>query len=267
MKYTIDDLQYLMARLRDPDTGCPWDIAQTFESIVPSTIEEAYEVADAIGRGAFDEVTDELGDLLFQVIFYSQMGKEQSTFDFTDVVDGIVNKLIRRHPHVFPDGSLSSKRSAGAPDEAAIKASWEQIKSEERALRGDVGVLDSVPTGLPGLIRAQKLGKRASNVGFDWSTASQVMAKVHEELAELEQALSANDADNINEEIGDVLFSIAQLGRHLGINVEQSIQASNQKFTARFKLMEDIANDDLGNITEHNLEALWLQAKERLKLE
>jgi len=261
IRYTMADLQYLMARLRDPSTGCPWDIEQTFESIVPSTIEEAYEVADAIGRSAFDELLDELGDLLFQVIFYAQMASEQQRFDLDDIVQGIVTKLIRRHPHVFIDGTLQSVRQGGAPDEQLIKESWEKIKQEERLKKGDQGVLSSVPSGLPGLIRAQKLGKRAAGVGFDWPDVQGVIDKVDEELNELKSAIASADKANISEELGDLLFTLAQLSRHLGVNVEKSIQAANHKFARRFEIMERIASEPLGNITAEGLEQLWDQVK------
>jgi len=260
-QYTMADLQYLMARLRDPATGCPWDIEQTFASIVPSTIEEAYEVADAIGRSAFDELLDELGDLLFQVIFYAQMASEQQRFDLGDIIHGIVTKLIRRHPHVFVEGTLSSVRKEEAPDEQLIKESWEKIKQEERLKKGDQGVLSSVPAGLPGLIRAQKLGKRASTVGFDWPDVQGVVDKVDEELLELKNAITSADKEHIGEELGDLLFTLAQLSRHLGVNVEQCIQGANHKFASRFEVMERIASQPLGNITAEGLEQLWDQVK------
>ncbi len=261
MQYSVDDLLYLMSRLRDPDTGCPWDIKQTFESIVPSTIEEAYEVADAIGRQSYEEIADELGDLLFQVIFYAQMAKEEGRFDFSAIVSGLVAKLVRRHPHVFPDGTLTSKRTSGPADEALIKESWEQIKAEERASRGDLSIVDSVPSGMTGLVRAQKLGKRVANVGFDWSEPKFVIEKVREELAELEQAIESGAQNQMVEELGDLLFSTVQLARHLGVSAEQSMQQANQKFISRFKQVEQLADQPLGNMTEQQLEALWQRVK------
>lgn len=222
MSYSIEDLKHLMARLRDPDTGCPWDTKQTFGSIVPHTLEEAYEVADAIDRADFPHLEDELGDLLFQVIFYTRMGQEQGHFDFDSVVDNLVRKLIRRHPHVFPDGTLESRVDPdNRPDEAWIKASWERIKAEERALApkpeaAQNSLLDGIARTLPAMARAEKLQKRASNHGFDWPDIEPVFDKLHEEIDELKEAWHAaqagtGPADAVEDELGDLLFVCVNL--------------------------------------------------------
>ncbi|MCK7551213.1 MULTISPECIES: nucleoside triphosphate pyrophosphohydrolase [Marinobacter] len=275
MSYSIEHLKQLMARLRDPDTGCPWDIKQTFGSIVPHTLEEAYEVADAIDRADFPHLEDELGDLLFQVIFYARMGQEQGHFDFDSVVDNLVRKLIRRHPHVFPNGTLESRIDPdNRPDEAWIKASWERIKAEERALApkpeaAQASLLDGIARTLPAMARAEKLQKRASNHGFDWPDIEPVFDKLHEEIDELKEAWHAaqagtGPADAVEDELGDLLFVCVNLGRFTRVNPEQALNRTNHKFEARFRAIEQRLNDEGRQFDDQSLEALdaiWQQVK------
>lgn len=275
MSYSIEHLKQLMARLRDPDTGCPWDIKQTFGSIVPHTLEEAYEVADAIDRADFPHLEDELGDLLFQVIFYARMGQEQGHFDFDSVVDNLVRKLIRRHPHVFPNGTLESRIDPdNRPDEAWIKASWERIKAEERALApkpeaAQASLLDGTARTLPAMARAEKLQKRASNHGFDWPDIEPVFDKLHEEIDELKEAWHAaqagtGPADAVEDELGDLLFVCVNLGRFTRVNPEQALNRTNHKFEARFRAIEQRLNDEGRQFDDQSLEALdaiWQQVK------
>ncbi|MBU2985911.1 nucleoside triphosphate pyrophosphohydrolase [Saccharophagus degradans] len=265
-KYSIEDLQYLMSRLRDPETGCPWDIKQSFASIVPSTIEEAYEVADTIERRDFAHLQEELGDLLFQVIFYSQIGKEEGLFVWDDVVHGLTKKLVRRHPHVFPEGTLDSKvTNNDANTEAQIKASWEEIKKEERLQKGSAGVLDDVPVNLPSLSRAAKLQKRAAKVGFDWADAKQILAKIKEEVAELESEMqAAESSQEVMDELGDVIFSCVNLARYLNKDPEAIVRASNRKFEGRFRYIErslSAAKKDISETPIEEMESLWQEAK------
>ena len=206
MTAAVDRLNAIMARLRDPVGGCPWDVEQTFATIAPYTIEEAYEVADAIERGDFDELKSELGDLLFQVVFHARMAEEQGLFAFDDVANAIADKLERRHPHVFGD-------EAAKPDGTAQKARWEDIKAAERKDKAQHGVLDDVPVGLPALARAAKLTKRAARVGFDWPSTAEVLDKLDEEVAEMEAEVAAGDLEKARQEIGDVLFVTANLAR------------------------------------------------------
>ncbi|MWJ26743.1 nucleoside triphosphate pyrophosphohydrolase [Halomonas sp. ZH2S] len=245
-RYTLDDLLSLMAALRDPRQGCPWDVAQNWDSIVPHTLEEAYEVADAIERRAFEELPSELGDLLFQVVYYSQFGAEQQRFDFHDVVHALTAKMLRRHPHVFPDGTLSSRRPAGVSaadvETRQVTTRWETLKAEERAERGvehqQPSVLDDVPLALPALSRAAKLSKRAARVGFDWPDSQGVIAKIREELAEVEEALAAGDHLHARQEVGDLLFAVTNLARTLKADPEQCLRATNAKFERRFRYVE-----------------------------
>lgn len=226
----LDRLLEIMRRLRDPKTGCPWDVEQTFASVAPYTVEEAYEVADAIERGALDDLEVELGDLLFQVVFHAQMAEEQGLFGFEDVAGAMADKLVRRHPHVFadPDG-----RSA---DEQTV--AWEAMKAEERRAKRQTGVLDDVPVGLPALTRAVKLTKRAARVGFDWPDLGQVLAKAREEIAELEVEIEAGDLAKAREELGDFLFVVANLARKLDVEPEDALRAANAKFVRRFRHVE-----------------------------
>ena len=266
--YQLDDLLHLMARLRDPQHGCPWDLKQDYASIVPHTLEEAYEVADAIERGDFAHLPGELGDLLFQVVYYSQLAREEGRFDFAQVVDSITSKLIRRHPHVFADGDLYGAVDVPKLDEAAVKQRWEAIKAEERAEKAaapeQLSLLDDVPTALPSLSRAIKLQKRAAQVGFDWPGALPVVDKVREELDEVLEAMSENDADAIAEEIGDLLFVVSNLARHLKVEPESALRAANAKFERRFRFIEQALRDAGRNMEDcalDELDALWGEAK------
>ncbi len=232
----INELIEIMARLRDPQGGCPWDREQTFATIVPYTIEEAYEVADAIERGDMGELRDELGDLLFQVVFYAQMAREQGSFDFSDVVQAINTKMLRRHPHVFADAEVA--------DVAEQSLAWERLKAEERRKKAEEGAhsqLDGVAQALPALLRAEKLQKRAAKVGFDWPDVAGVVAKVNEELNEITDELEdAGDAVRLREEVGDLLFSCVNLARRLEVDAESSLREANGKFEKRFRRMEQI---------------------------
>ncbi|WP_394239050.1 nucleoside triphosphate pyrophosphohydrolase [Pseudomonas anguilliseptica] len=266
--YQLDDLLHLMARLRDPQHGCPWDLKQNYATIVPHTIEEAYEVADAIERGDFDHLPGELGDLLFQVVYYSQLAREEGRFEFAQVVDGITTKLIRRHPHVFPDGDLYGAVDVAKLEEAAVKQRWEAIKAEERAEKAAVpeqlSLLDDVPTALPSLSRAIKLQKRAAQVGFDWPEALPVVDKVREELDEVLEAMSENDPEAIGEEIGDLLFVVSNLARHLKVDPETALRAANAKFERRFRFIEQALRDagrSMEDCALDELDALWGEAK------
>jgi len=227
----IDRLNAIMARLRAPVGGCPWDVEQTFETIAPYTLEEAYEVADAIERGDMDDLKSELGDLLFQVVFHARMAEEQGLFVFDDVADAIADKLERRHPHVFGD-------EAAKADGVAQKARWEDIKAAERKAKAQHGVLDDVPVGLPALARAAKLTKRAARVGFDWPSTDEVFDKLHEEVAELRAEIAAGDLDKAKGEVGDLLFVVANLARKLGVEPEDALRGSNAKFVRRFGFIE-----------------------------
>lgn len=262
-QYSLQDLLYLMARLRDPNGGCPWDIKQTFSSITPSTIEEAYELVDAIEQGDANQIREELGDVLFQTIFYSQLGKEQSLFDFEDVIHSLTAKLVRRHPHVFPNGDLRARFDAGI-DEREVKLQWEEIKKQERKEKSQGGLLDDIPQALPALKRAQKMQKRASQIGFDWPNASAALQKVKEEIVELEQALANNDADNIREELGDLMFSCVNVSRLLNVDAEQAVAACNHKFEQRFSFIESSLIESGGDVESASLaqmDSLWEQAK------
>ncbi|MEP5567882.1 MAG: nucleoside triphosphate pyrophosphohydrolase [Halioglobus sp.] len=262
-QYSIDDLLRVMQRLRDPDHGCPWDLKQDFKTIVPSTLEECYELAHAIEQEDFHHVGEELGDVLFQVIFYAQLGSEQGMFDFQQVVDTLVEKLIRRHPHVFADGEIEGvKQDSVSVDE--VNATWEAIKQQERSTREQHGVLADVPLALPALPRAQKLQKRAAGVGFDWHEVEAVFKKIDEELQELRVAIQANDSSAMKEEMGDVLFSCVNLSRHLKLDAETSLRESSSKFENRFRAMEVMAADgekSLHELDDESLDTLWERAK------
>ncbi len=266
--YALADLLYLMQRLRDPASGCPWDIRQTWQSITPSTLEEAYEVVDAIERGDFDAVREELGDFLFQVVFYTQLAAEERRFDMDTLINGLVEKLIRRHPHVFPDGSLQSRRAEGQPAEDGIKQRWEQIKAEERAERGNRLLFAEIPAAMNALSRAQKMQKRAAQVGFDWPDTAGVMNKVKEELAEAEQAMESGDAAQIEHELGDLLFSLVNLCRHLQVDAEAALRRTNLRFERRLDwVQEDLQQQGtaLQAATTDQLEASWERAKRALQ--
>jgi ATP diphosphatase len=278
MNYSIEDLKVLMARLRDPETGCPWDTRQTFRSIVPHTLEEAHEVADAIDREDYANLKDELGDLLFQVIFYSQIGAEEGHFSFDAVVDNLVRKLVRRHPHVFPEGTLESRIDPdNRPDEAWIKESWERIKAEERAQAQAEDAspailpsrLEGIARALPAMVRAEKLQKRAARHGFDWPDIGQVFDKLHEEIDELKEAWQAaesgqGDHDAVEDELGDLLFVCVNLARFMKVNPEQAVGRTNHKFEARFRAIEQVLEREGRSFDAETLEALdeiWQSVK------
>jgi ATP diphosphatase len=252
----LDALLALMRELRDPQRGCPWDREQSFASIAPHTIEEAYEVADAIARGDLERLRDELGDLLFQVVFHARMAEEQGRFDFAAVASGLHQKLVRRHPHVF--------ESPRAIDVTQQHRSWEAHKAGERAARGTSGALAEVPLALPGLSRAAKLGSRARRVGFDWEGPAGVRAKFDEELAELDQAVERGQQAHIAEELGDLLFTVAQWARHLGVDAEMALRGASLKFEQRFEAMErqaGHAGTALEQLTPAQWDTLWRAAK------
>jgi MazG family protein len=253
---SIDALKELMSALRDPDGGCPWDVEQDHRSIARYCIEEAYEVVDAIERGSDEELRSELGDLLLQVVFHSQMAGERGAFTFDDVVEGIVTKMVSRHPHVFaqPDGR----------DADGQTAAWEEMKEAERAERGETSILADVPKGLPALTRAEKLSKRAARVGFEWPEAVHIIDKMEEELGELREALASGDMQHTEGELGDLLFSAANLGRRLGIDTETAGRKANEKFEKRFGHVEGEVGRSGRGFNQHTLDELegyWTEAK------
>jgi MazG family protein len=248
-----------MARLRAPQGGCPWDVEQTFATIAPYTIEEAYEVAEAIQRGDLGALKDELGDLLFQVVFHSQMASEAGAFSFADVVAAISEKMIRRHPHVFADAHVKTAD--------AQTVAWEEHKKRERAARGETKqrLLDDVPLAFPALTRALKLQKRAATVGFDWRERARVMEKLEEEIGELNEAIADNAPKaKLTDELGDILFVAVNLARHLGVDPEEALRATNDKFTRRFAHVEDTvakSGRKLTDVTLEEMDAAWDDAK------
>jgi ATP diphosphatase len=262
-EYGIEDLRYLMRRLRDPKSGCPWDLKQNFQSLTSHTIEEAYEVVDAVEQDDMSHLSEELGDLLFQIIFYSQLAEEQSQFSFDDIISTITQKLIRRHPHVFPEGTIESSRVSLADAEIVeIKRVWEEIKRQERTDKGVGKTLDDIPLALPALNRALKLQKRAANVGFDWSDIKPVIEKINEEVIELEVEIKRGDKARMADELGDLLFSCVNLARHLKLDPETSLRGANQKFKRRFESMELLTGKT--KIEDHSadqLELLWGKVK------
>lgn len=265
MSHGLEDLIRLMDALRDPDSGCPWDLEQTFASIVPHTLEEAYEVADCIEREDWDHLRDELGDLLFQVVFYARLADEQGWFDLHRIIDQLVSKLIRRHPHVFPASSLDSHGPV-AVDSAEVSHNWEAIKQQERVAKSRAGVLDEVPLGLPALSRAAKLQRRAARVGFDWPDTNGVLDKIEEEIVELRQALAAGDRENAREEIGDLLFAQVNLARHLDIDPEQAVRNTNAKFERRFRHIEsrvEASGQEWKQLSLEQLDHWWDEAKQK----
>lgn len=271
MTYTLDDLLNLMARLRDPTHGCPWDLKQDYASIVAHTLEEAYEVADTIERGDFAHLQGELGDLLFQVVYYSQLAREEGRFEFAGVVDAITRKLIRRHPHVFPAGDLYAPVDTPSLSEAEVKQRWEEIKAAERAEKSvpeQLSLLDDVPTALPALSRSAKLQKRAAQVGFDWPDALPVLDKVREELDEVLQAMADGDPQALEDEVGDLLFAAVNLARHLKLDPENALRGANRKFERRFRFIEQALRDiarPIEDCTLEDLDALWGEAKRQEK--
>jgi nucleoside triphosphate diphosphatase len=251
----------IMAALRTPGSGCPWDLGQSFQTIAPYTLEEAYEVADSIDRGDLDGLKDELGDLLLQVVFHARMAEEQNAFAFGDVVEGITEKLIRRHPHVFADAEGKTAQ--------AVKGLWERIKAEERAGRGEAaGALAGVPLALPALTRALKLQAKAGRVGFDWNDPRAVVAKIREETAEIEAELDAGETAQAAEEIGDLLFAVVNLARHLAADPEGVLRATNAKFERRFGSIERALaarGKTPKESTLAEMDALWEEAKKAEK--
>jgi ATP diphosphatase len=259
---SIERLLWVMARLRDPDGGCPWDLQQDFASIAPYTIEEAYEVADAIARGDLEHLRDELGDLLLQVVYHAQMAKEAGRFDFEQVAAAIADKMVRRHPHVFGAAEVESAR--------AQSHAWEAAKAAERAGKaeaagGDHGILHDVPLALPALVRAAKLQRRAARVGFDWPDAAQVLDKLDEEIAELRTELEGHaSAERLSDEIGDLLFATVNLARHLEVDGESALRQANAKFERRFRAIEEALRARgrrLEDASLDEMEALWQAAK------
>jgi nucleoside triphosphate diphosphatase len=269
----ISGLIAIMAVLRTPVTGCPWDLEQNFATIAPYTIEEAYEVADAISRGDLDDLKDELGDLLLQVVFHARMAQEQGTFAFPDVVQAITEKLIRRHPHVFGD--------KGGMATAEVNVQWDEIKAAEKAARtaagknagnspapGRTGALSGVSSGLPALTRALKLQQKAGKVGFDWNDPKAVLAKIREEADEIGGELDAGDKDKVADEIGDLMFALVNLARHLDVDPETALRTTNLKFERRFASIEDAlaaVGKTPSQATLAEMDALWDQAKEKEK--
>jgi len=269
---SIEKLRWIMAKLRDPETGCPWDVKQNFASITTHTIEEAYEVVDAIEQNDFTELNKELGDLLFQVIFYSQLGQEQQLFDFDSVVAAICEKLIRRHPHVFSDADLST--------DVQIKANWENEKAKERQQKQrqaknnkenhqeSISILADIPKNLPALSQAAKIQKRCSHVGFDWHNINDVFAKIEEEVLEVKEELEAEDINQtaLEEEIGDLMFAVVNLCRHAKQDPETLLRRANQKFTKRFHGVEARVSQSGQSFAQHDLEQLeqyWQQVKNK----
>jgi len=251
----MEELLDIMRRLRDPETGCPWDVEQDFSTIAPYTIEEAYEVADAIERGAYGELREELGDLLLQVVFHAQMADEAGLFDFAEVARGIGDKLVRRHPHVFGDAEIDTA-------DAQLDA-WEQSKARERRARGVASLMDGVPRGLPELSRAEKLQKRAAEAGFDWPSTEPVLEKFDEELIEIREALAAGHKAQIEDELGDLLFNCVNLARKLKIDAGRALRHANAKFEERFRAMEAAAgsHEALAGMALDDMEGLWQHVK------
>lgn len=250
----------IMAKLRDPRDGCPWDIAQTFETIAPYTIEEAYEVTEAIAEGDRPALCEELGDLALQVVYHARMAEEEGAFSIADVLDAINSKMIRRHPHVFGDAVV---RSAEEQTRA-----WEELKARERAAKATAGqarhsALDGVASALPALLRAQKIQSRAARVGFDWKTADDVVPKIHEEVEEIREAVGTGDADRIEDEVGDLLFAAVNLARKLGVDAEGALRRATAKFESRFRAMEETAGDAFAGLDLDAKEALWQEVKKR----
>jgi ATP diphosphatase len=262
---TVEQLRIIMQQLRDPQTGCAWDVQQTFQSIAPFTVEEAYEVADAIERNDLADLKDELGDLLFQVVFHAQIASEMGAFNFDDVARAIVDKMTRRHPHVFADMVYRT--------EDELKAAWEAIKAEERLAKSSAGTLDTtlpisaldgVATNLPALKRADKVQKRAARVGFDWPSIEPVWLKLDEEIAEVREAIERKSPSDIEDELGDLLFTVVNLARHCSVDSEVALRRASRKFEQRFKHVESLAaskGQRLKELTVPELDLLWTEAK------
>jgi len=263
-RYDIEDLKRLMERLRDPVTGCPWDLKQSFESIAPYTLEECAELIDALEQKDYPHVKEELGDVLFQVVFYSQLGAEQNLFDFDEVVSDITAKLIRRHPHVFLDGDLEGVVPYQSSMES-IKQNWEATKASERASREQMSVMDDIPDALPGLVRAQKLQKRATQLGYDWSDTAAVMKAVEAEWSELSDVIDSGAEQEIEMELGDVLFSVVNLARHCRVDAEAALRKASRRFEARVRHAESQATREGGDLRKESpatLDRRWREAKQ-----
>jgi MazG family protein len=254
----IETLLAIMARLRDPKSGCPWDVEQTFATIAPYTVEEAYEVADAVERKDMAQLKDELGDLLFQVVFHARMAEEAGAFSFQDVVRAITDKMIRRHPHVFAGADVKTAD--------AQTVAWEEHKRKERLEKGG-GLMDDVPVTFPALTRAYKLQKRAASIGFDWAEREGIIDKLHEEIGELDEALAAGaPRAKLQDELGDILFVVANLARFHGVQPEEALRGTNTKFIRRFAVIEDTARASgrqLSDLTLEEMEAAWARAKQQ----
>jgi len=274
----IDSLIELMSKLRDPVQGCPWDLKQSITSLLPHTLEEVYEVADAIESGSMVELEDELGDLLFQIVFYAQLAREEGSFDFDDIAAGVTNKLLRRHPHVFPDGTLASFGETKELSADQVVANWDAIKEIEREekrqklkltgqeqIDSPASLLDDVPKALPAMERARKLQKRAASVGFDWKEIEPVLMKLKEEIAELEEAIVQGQTKEIEHELGDVLFASVNLARHVKVEPEIALRGCNSRFEARFRFIEkqlQIEETEFKNKSLEDLDHLWDLAKQ-----
>lgn len=266
----LQQLLHIMTRLRDPQTGCPWDLEQDFSTIAPYTLEEAHEVADAIARGDMDNLCEELGDLLLQVVFHAQMASEQGLFDFEQVAAGIVDKMIRRHPHVFPNGRLDSSLDGEtvAIESREVMANWDAIKKAEKAAKGEHHhrILDGITSGLPALTRAEKLQRKVGKVGFDWNDPRAVIAKLREELDEIEAELDHGTQAAQEEELGDLLFCVVNLARHLDLDSEMALKKANIKFQRRFAHIEDRLAEQgtpFSAASLEQMEALWVEAKQQ----
>lgn len=278
--YALDDLLNLMARLRDPDTGCPWDLKQTRQSLVPHTLEEVYEVVECIEDNDVEHLKEELGDLLLQIVFYAQLAKEEARYDFADIVDVLTNKLVTRHPHIFSDGKLYGSGATAAnaqpqtPEE--VSALWQKVKAAERELKGEQpadSLLDGVPLNLPAMTRAVKLQKKAAKVGFDWNDPLLVLDKMEEELAEIREALAGGKQYEVAAEVGDFIFASVNLARHLNVDPESAVRSTNRKFERRFKVIEALCLEAATPLTAANqadpqqrislqqLDAYWEAAK------
>ena len=256
MKKPIDDLLEIMTRLRDPEKGCPWDIEQDFASLAPYAIEEAFEVQDAIAKGDMDNFKEELGDLLLQVVFQSEMARQLGLFTFDDVAKAISDKMVSRHPHVFGDTTANTSD--------AVLAQWDDIKQREKAGKVQNSILDDVPVNFPALMRAQKLQKKAAKVGFDWANSKQVFDKIEEEINELKHEIDSENSSKTEEEFGDLLFAFVNLGRKLGIDCETALTKCNQKFYRRFNGIENdlkLKTKEFKDCTLDELEAIWVEQK------
>ena len=262
----IHKLLNLMKALRDPEGGCPWDLQQNYQTILPFTIEEVYEVADAIEKQDYSSLKDELGDLLFQVVFYAQMANEEERFDFNDIVENICEKLVRRHPHVFGDADYQ--------DEKQLNLAWEAQKHQERELKNSeqqghnkvhTSLLDDIPKSLPELKKAHKIQKRVAKVGFDWPEVETVWDKIEEECLEVRQAVKSGDKQHVEEELGDLMFAVVNLTRHYGMDADMVLRKANQKFEKRFRQVEALANNNLDAYTLDEMEDFWEKAKQQCK--